>query len=208
MPLQAENLGAASQDVIAEFLDLQNQITDSLEIKNARYIYSEKKIRTIIMNSKFDFDLLNRVTGSAYSAESFAALAINRIKNANVTVSPSKTACVYGTYCGRNYVQEGWNYYRTYADKENSSQIAADLSYAANNWNLVIAAGSLGALASGVGAALAAGIAAGAAYNAWYGNNMASAINYNNTLSNCGTVTDVNIYTTYYTCYNQANFHE
>lgn len=76
----------------------------------------------------------------------------------------------------------------------------------ANNWALIATSGQIANVVPGIGNAIAIGIGVGAGWNAWYANSVANSLEYNNTFSNCGTVTDINKYTTVYSCYNQSNF--
>lgn len=201
-------IGAKVLDINEQFIELQNKVTSVLNVSNNRYVYSEQEVVNVIKNENFDFDELNKKYGTSYSEESFIKLALHNIENAKLGIQyfNEDTVCTYGTYCGRNAVEEGWNYFRFYYNKTETTTKVYQLRNLANNWTLVAAAGQFANYVPGLGTAIAVGIAAGVGWNAWYATSLSNAMEYNNTFSGCGTVTDINKFTTVYSCYNQSNF--
>ena len=178
------------------FIELQNNITESMTVRDGKYIYDEEVISSLINLSDVKFENIN------FTKEDFIEIAIKNIQETDLT----ENYLTRGIYCNSNFNAGGWNYTRAFASKSVTEGDIADLTYAANNWGLVAAgAGSATMFTGPVGAAFFAGFALGAGWNSWYASTLANSLTVKNN-GRCGTVTDINKYTTVFTVWSQEEF--
>ena len=184
--------------IINEFNQLQQDIDNTLIIENEKYIFDADKIESVINTSNFDFEELQRVTGINYTKSSFFEAVMYQIQNTVPSITYEKsTVCEvtpYGTYCGRNAVEHGWNYERKFSDKANSTRDAniwLDLYEQNMNKyhfddirNIQAVLPAWASILVGIGSS-------GAALETVFALNMGSTIRKYNT-GRCGTVIDVN----------------
>lgn len=190
-------------EINIEFWELQNKIDSLLTVGNGKYEYNEDEVRNLIISEHFDFDKFNAEMGTEYTEDSFITMVLNDIKNAVVYNSVSSR----GTYCNRNhYGDGGWNYNRAFNDNTRSGEVADGAEEAARNFGL---GGSISAITGlipyiGTYIALTMGLVGG--FGAWYFDTLAASVRKN--MSGCGTVVDINKYTTAFTVWDQRNFYE
>lgn len=184
------------QMVIEEMMNMQDQITETLRVEDNRYVYDYAKIKEIVFN--YNFEDFNQIRGTNYTNESFLQLAIHSIENTDLTPQIITTGI-----CGQTWVIEDWNYVRTAQTKAVSDAFVND----ARNYAEICASGGVigGTITSSV-PALAVVLVAAMELGALYYNTFANNLSYQNSLSNCGTVIDVNRFTFYYQIWNQANY--
>lgn len=171
------------EQILAEMQQMQDRITETLIIEDNKYIYDYDTIKEIV--DVYDFDEFNQVAGTNYTKESFLDIAIDSIENTDLTPQVIPTGI-----CGQTWNIEGWNYGRTAQTKAVSNALVND---AKNYVEICAAGGTIG------GAATAA---LGVAYYNTFANNLS----YQNSLSKCGTVIDINKFYFHYQIWNQANY--
>lgn len=113
----------SSQDFLDEFDSLQDDIDKVITIKDEKYVYNERNVIQVIENANFDFDGFNKKTGLNYTEEGFIKEVLYQLSTTEPKIVYSESSCsinTKGTYCGRNAVAEGWNYYRKFTDKTKS----------------------------------------------------------------------------------------
>lgn len=209
MPINAiENTEPTKEEVLKDFNNLQVQIDSVLKNDGAKYIYNENEVIEVIDEYNFDFSSFNKFFDTNYTEESFTDTALNLIENAELEYhSEGRETCdIRGTYCHKNGTSSGWNYDRFYKDKRNSEKAALGLDELSRNWSLIGAGGGLASLIPGIGPAIVAGIGLGAGWNSWYASTLAAAIRSNNSDGDCGTVTDINKFTTVFSVWSQREF--
>lgn len=197
------------EELVKSFNDLQSEIDKVLRIDDTKYVFNKEDVVNVINNYDFDFQTYNEYFHTNYTNEGFADIVIKMIENADLTYhsNDSGSCSLRGTYCGKNGTSSGWNYDRFYNNKTNSKKVADKLDELSRNWSLISgASGGIGAFLPGIGTAIASGIALGAVWNTWYTSTLASAIRSNNEDGNCGTVTDINKFTTVFTVWSQREF--
>jgi hypothetical protein len=193
-------------DIYQQFLDLQNKIDSVLTIANGRYNYNAKQIKNIINASGFNFNMLNKELGTNYTEQSFTNAVLTSIQNTVLTKTSNNNMMMAAatSYCNVNKTTSGWNYNRAFANNTKSGQIADKLEQTADNWALFGTASTISSFIPVVGPFIAAGMGLGSGFNAWYSNTLARAIRVN--MSGCGTVTDINKFTTVFTVWDQREF--
>ncbi|ARY90411.1 MULTISPECIES: hypothetical protein [Lacticaseibacillus] len=189
----------ARTEIQRDFLAMQDEITNQLDVLNGKYVYDFNTIEKIV--EKFDFATLNKETGSNFSAKNFLTVAINDI---NSTRLPRRTK--RGRYYNYNGTAEGWNYRRSFYDTWKSKAVAQQLNNAARDFGYFGPGigGALALAAGPVGAAMGAAFAGSSAFTSWYAGGLASSITYNNT--GAGVVVDINKYTQAYSVFDQKKF--
>lgn len=193
---------AKENDIAEQFEDLQNKITAVLDVSDDHYVYSEQKVIDVIRDENFDFALFNQVNNTNYTEQSFIELALNNIKEADLSLHPTDgPACTYGTYCGRNYETEGWNYYRSFNNKARTNAWINQLQGVINA--ALVGQISTMFIPNAAGIALNVGFTVSSVYN----EGLKDAISVKNTGS-CGTVTDINKFYAAYTVWSQEEFFE
>lgn len=205
------SINATEESIETRFNELQDEITESLDIdeENDKYIYNANYISSLVNN--FDVDELNDFYETDYTKESLTSFIIYRLD----TVKPSQAiptplnsteeinACsANSTYCGRNFYSTGWNYERFFTER---SITQTWIRYLREGATQAMFEALLGAATSGTSAASWALTFMSAASGLWK-NGFAKALEYNNNLSNCGVVADINTFTTAYTVWSQPNF--
>lgn len=208
-PINANESPMPSKEtVVEEFNELQNEIDKVLEIKGNRYVFDKEEVTRVVNDSGFNFENYNKYFGTDYTKNSFADTAVKMIETTNLEYKSEgdNTCSVRGTYCGKNGTSSGWNYDRFYNNKNNSEKAALGLDELSRNWGLIGSGGALAGLIPGIGPAIAAGIGLGAGWNVWYASSLASAIRSNNSDGSCGTVTDINKFTTVFSVWSQREF--
>lgn len=184
------------EQIIGEMMYMQDQITETLIIENNRYIYNYDTIKEIVDN--YNFEEFNQLFNTDYTNESFLNTAINLIRNTDLTPQISPAGI-----CGQTWTIEGWNYTRTAQTKAVSNAFVNDL----NNYAAICAAGgSIGGAATSAVPPVALLLAAVGTLGALYYETFANNLSYQNSLSGCGTVIDINKFTFYYQIWNQANY--
>ena len=203
----------AEEDIVEEFMDLQDKVTAVLEVDGDHYVYSEDEVISVIKAENFDFAALNEVLGTNYTEDSFIEMALYNIENTELGIRYADGSCpvqTRGTYCGRSAYEEGWNYTRTYLTESETDDAIVEirgLSNEQSDYSSIffilgdIYPGALGKLFSYI-ASLGLGISA--TWNKLY----CEALEYNNDLSSCGTVSDINKFTYIFDVWNQGNFYE
>lgn len=210
-PIYANEISEKTKDeIVEEFNRLQNAIDEQLIIENNYYVFNADDVYQTIINSDFDFDTFNKYFNTDYTSHTFAQDVISRIKDADLTIRYNNTCDVTrGTYCQRNAEESGWNYRRTYYDYKKSNEAADILKQAANDCDLgSYAAGALAILLPGIGSSIATALGVYTVLESWYLSTLADAIISNNKDGNCGTVTDINIFTSVFTVWSQKEFFE
>lgn len=203
----------AEEDIVEEFMDLQDKVTAVLEVDGDHYVYSEDEVISVIEAENFDFAALNEVLGTNYTEDSFIEMALYNIENTELGIRYTDGSCpvqTRSTYCGRNAEESGWNYTRVYRDKTNTDRYIDECWEGSDSFSSVSdPTGILWALLpSGIVQAVILAISAGTFVGATYFKLLAESLEYNNGLSNCGTVTDYNSFTFVFTVWNQSNFTE
>ncbi|MBM7689904.1 hypothetical protein BCR24_13510 [Enterococcus ureilyticus] len=190
---------------IQRFTDMQNEITLVLTIKNGRYVYDEKEIKSIV--DSFDFNKLATETGIEFTNESFFQEAITNIKN---TKFESQIQDRMANRYNRNYYEEGWNYQRVWWDESNTKRKIIEFEDVGQYAGL---AGGIGGLAGSavagmitgpIGVAISASIGFGVFYDGWYFSNVA--LNLNRIKNGTGTVYERNTWTTVYSLWTQDKY--
>ena len=134
MPLSV----SAEEDIVDQFMDLQDKVTAVLEVDGDQYVYSEDEVISVIKNENFDFEALNEVLGTNYTEDSFIEIALYNIENTELGIRYYEGSCpvqTRGTYCGRNADESGWNYDRYFRDKEQTQDWIDDSRDLANQWD-------------------------------------------------------------------------
>lgn len=195
-------IAANENDITMQFEELQNKVTEVLDVSGNHYVYSEQEVIDVIKGENFDFSLFNRVNNTDYTEDSFIELALNNIKNADLSLYYTEgNVCTYGTYCGRNYETEGWNYYRSFNNKTRTNAWINQLQGVLNAALL----GSISAmfLPNPGGMALTVGFTVTQLYN----EGLKDALTIKN-VGSCGTVTDINKFYAAYTVWSQEEYFE
>ena len=179
------------------FMELQDNITETLQVENGKYIFNEEKITSLVNDSSVNFEKFN------LTKESFIETAIYNIKNTKIfSVTPTNR----GIYCNRNYTTGGWNYDRFFNSKTKTQELIDDLHYAASNWTAISGvSGLLTAFLGPIGTVIAAGVASGSILNSWYASLLAKSLEVKNR-GYCGTVTDINKFTSIFKIWSQEEF--
>ena len=204
-----EGTKPSREKIIEEFNELQKEIDEVLDIKGNKYVFDKTEVIQVVNDSDFDFNTYNEYFNTNYTKDVFADTAVHLIETANLEYKSvgENTCSVRGTYCGKNGTSSGWNYDRFYNNKTNSEKSATKLDELSRNWALVAgSSGGISAFLPGIGTAIAAGIGLGAGWNSWYAGTLAAAIRSNNSDGNCGTVTDINKFTTVFSVWSQREF--
>ena len=195
---------ASEESIDVQFDNIQNEISNSLEIdeENDRYIYNSEYIQDLFED--FDVEAFNDYYGTEYTKQSLYDFVIYRLD----TVRPSQAniPVTRGDYCGRNYFTTGWNYQRWFTDKSKTNEWIGALRSEANSVMWTSGISAILSTIPGAGVLAAIDIILGPI--GWYKDTLADSLSYNNNLSNCGCVTDFNVFTTIFTIWNQANFYE
>lgn len=193
-----------NSEAVSAFNAMQDRITKSMTLVNGKYVYDYEKIHNIVY--EFDFTEINQELGTSWNRESFLQTAINLIDNfesKNIDESESACSLTRASMCNQNWETEGWNYGRSALDKNRTNY------YATLCDNYSVTTTGAGALAAKMTAAvpILAGImlAAGLGASLYY-SSFASWLRHNNSLTNCGTVVDINRFTCAYTIWTQPEF--
>lgn len=195
-------LAYEQETIDEEFKTLQNKIDSKLDIVYSNgeyvYLYNYDDIKEIIYHSGFDFKQFNDRYGTNYDESSFLKAVITSIDTTKLRSNITPIA----TYCNHNESTEGWNYYREFMSESVSKTTISDLRQTATNFRL---GGTAGGILIGTVSKLFGGVfKIGTAYDAWYFDTLANSIEAN--LSGCGSVVDVNKFTTVFTVWDQRNF--
>lgn len=202
---ETSDIYLASNKSEREFLDLQNEITLSLSEKNSRYVYDSNEIRNIVL--KYDFNLINESLDNPLSQDDFIDDVLQSLENviiAKPDSTPVSRAYPTGRICGLNGTYSIWNSTRDYNDKAKTS----DYSHRTRQDAIKIGAGAaitapiLGSMSFGVLAIVAAGLGT---YSVAKLTLIANDLDYYNAKSSCGTVLDMNKYTTKHYVFNQKD---
>lgn len=175
---------------------MQDRITETLIIEDNKYIYDYDTIKEIV--DVYDFDEFNQVAGTNYTKESFLDIAIDSIENTDLTPQVIPTGI-----CGQTWKIEGWNYVRTAQTKAVSNALVND---AKNYAEICRAGGTIGGAATSAVPAVAVVLVAASALGVAYYNTFANNLSYQNSLSKCGIVIDINKFYFHYQIWNQANY--
>ncbi len=194
---------AYESDTIDEaFKNLQNKIDSKLDIvyDNGEYVYSYNydDIKEIIYNSGFDFEQFNAKYGTNYDKTSFLNAVITSIDSTKLHSNVAPIA----NYCNHDESTQGWNYYREFMSESVSKNTVSDLRQTATNFRL--GGTGVGLLIGTVSKLFGGVFKLGTAYDAWYFDTLANSIEVN--MSGCGTVTDINKFTTVFTVWDQRDF--
>ena len=172
---------------LAGFMKMQDKITNTLSLKDGKYIYNEEKIREIVY--EYDFNAYNKKYNTSWTKQSFFNSAMKNIRDFK-DVKKSNGACqvetrgtARATMCGQNWESSGWNYADLCA--------TVGAGAAASTISVPVLAAVLGSF-GGIGKA--------------YYNSYARWIRYNNDLTSCGIVTDQNKFTQVYDIWTQPEF--
>lgn len=184
------------EQILAEMQQMQDRITETLIIEDNKYIYDYDTIKEIV--DVYDFDEFNQVAGTNYTKESFLDIAMDSIENTDLTPQVIPTGI-----CGQTWKIEGWNYVRTAQTKAVSNALVND---AKNYAEICRAGGTIGGAATAAVPAVAAILIAASALGVAYYNTFANNLSYQNSLSKCGTVIDINKFYFHYQIWNQANY--
>lgn len=192
-------------EAIDEFNEMQDQITKSMVLKDGKYEYDYDVVRDIVYN--FEFTKVNNQLGTNWNHENFLEEAINLIDNFENKESSeafaSTCSATRAAGCDENWESSGWNYGRTAMDTDTTTY------YATLSENYSVGAVGLGSVAARMTALvpILSGIlfAAGGATGFYY-SSFASWLRYNNSLTDCGTVVDINKFTFVYTIWTQPEF--
>ena len=99
---------------LAGFMKMQDKITNTLSLKDGKYIYNEEKIREIVY--EYDFNAYNKKYNTSWTKQSFFNSAMKNIRDFK-DVKKSNGACqvetrgtARATMCGQNWESSGWNY--------------------------------------------------------------------------------------------------
>lgn len=158
---------------------VQNEIDESLEMRNGKYAYNENEIKNIV--SKLDINDFNVYTKKAYTSKSLSDEIIKSIKGVEIKPSTYMTVMKTCNYQGRD---DGWNYYRSYSEHDSAVKWAARLKADANKLSL---SGLVTDKIPGpYGKALGFSVSVGSVYY----NGLANAITAKN--KSCGVVADQN----------------
>ena len=186
---------------LQRFTDMQNEITSVLTIKNGRYVYNEKEIKSIV--DSFDFNQLATKTGIEFTNESFFQEAMTNIKN---TKFESQIQGRNASRYNRNYYEEGWNYQRVWWDESNTNRKIIEFENVGQYAELAggVVAASASMITGPIGVAIAASIGFGVFYDGWYFSNVA--LNLNRIKNGTGTVYERNTWTTVYSLWTQDKY--
>lgn len=198
----------SKEEITEDFNKLQSEIDKVLLIENNHYVFNENEVYKVVSDYNFDFNTFNKYYETNYTSDTFAKYAIVLIKDADLSYKPieSSDVCeINGTYCGRNANTSGWNYNRYYRNKSKSAEAINNLRNAANT------AGDIGVgidVIEKIFPGITSAFGIGAKISEWYLDTLADAIASNNKDGDCGTVTDINKFTTVFTVWSQKEFVE
>lgn len=190
------------EDAIETFMEMQDEITDSMTVSEGKYSYNYEIIKSIVYG--FDFTNVNEKLGTDYTNESFLNLAINDIENTEITTNSEDSVCTIGAgMCKENWTSSGWNYERAAMDDNNTTGTISDCK----NWAAaLLASGTIGGATASVAPLAFILISASALGVAWYtmvGNSLESK---QKQADKCGVVMDINKYTYQYSIWTQPEF--
>ena len=192
---------------LAGFMKMQDKITNTLSLKDGKYIYNEEKIREIVY--EYDFNVYNKKYNTSWTKQSFFNSAMKNIRDFK-DVKKSNGACqvetrgtARATMCGQNWESSGWNYVRVARNTSGAKKLANEMDDAAD----LCATVGAGAAASTISVPVLAAVLGsfGGIGKAYY-NSYARWIRYNNDLTSCGIVTDQNKFTQVYDIWTQPEF--
>lgn len=191
------------EDTIVAMNDLQNRITAVLELRDGKYTYNYNEIKNIVY--EYEFEDANEYFGTNYTQESFLNKTISLIEDYEYTENENiPSVCAVNGICNQTWTIDGWNYTRTAQTKQVTAALVNDCR---NSANILTAGGSIGAGITWSVPPLAAILGGAGALGALYYNNLANNLEYQNSLSNCGTVLDINkLFPVYYQIWNQVNY--
>lgn len=195
-----QNMELEKNKSMEAFLDMQDQITSTLKVKNEHYVYDKDEVKDIIY--KFNFDDLKKNTDLNYTKETFYNEAINSIEN--TVLKPTFTTRNANKY-NRNHYESGWNYIRSWLDTNKAKNSIKNLYDAAD----VLAAGGgvggiVGIIASGPLAPISGFLSAIGGLTALYFTNMARNTEYKN--NGTGVVLEINKFTGIYSVWSQDEY--
>lgn len=186
-----ENKDIIEEQILQQFDELQNNITANLRVENQRYVYDYETIHNLIIN--YDLEPLNEVLGTNYTHDSLEALMLNDIEK--TVIQPQ----VYSTYCKDSGQLWGWNYDRYLTTKQETENWASALDAEA------IKEGTLSVITAFAGPfGRAIGTISG--IKGLYRSLLSRDLRSVNKESDCGVVTDINRYSSWYTITNQLYF--
>lgn len=195
------NSSIRSQNALASFQNMQDQITATLGEDGNKYTYNEDTIRNIVYS--FDFSELRENTDLDYDANTFFTQAMNNIKETKlIKISPKG-----GNKYNVNKYEEGWNYAKMWMDENNTKKKIHELNSTAADLGLggtIGGAVGKGLITGALGTILVVMAGLGVAVEAWLLNNVAR--NLGNVRNGTGTVLDINRFTAYYNCWSQDKY--
>lgn len=194
-------------EILTGFMNMQNEITNSLSLKDGKYVYNEEVIKEIV--NAYDFTEYNKKFNSSWTKQSFFDLAMKNIKEfedvkkMNGSCPIDTNGSVRATMCGQNWESSGWNYVRVARDKNGANKLANEMEDAAALCGVMGVAGAATVISVPALAAIM-GVASGISQA--YFNSYARWIRYNNDLTSCGIVTDQNKFTAVFDIWTQPEF--
>lgn len=191
-------------------MDMQNEITLSLNKSNFKYKYDYEVIKEIVY--AFDFTEINLLTGGQITSEGFLEMAIEGIESVRFPAIETY-AYTTGPMCGVNKTDSIWNSTREYRNKSRTTTHANYLMaegkfIQANSANLT--AGGFRAIVAGIAvwspplAAAIKVVKGGYGAIGWWMRNVSTSLTNSNKKNSCGTVLDINL-VGWYSSWNQID---
>lgn len=167
--------------VLAEFKEMQDEITENLELSFDGYVYNYETIKKIV--NDFDFTDVNEHLNFEYTNESFLEEAIGWIDETDtrsLMMAPRAS-------CNAHYQTSGWNYDRWYMRSSYIPTWLYETRKVVNNNGLAV-----GGIAIIIGAMPGAILGLADLGYGWYWNGLMNEVEYKNT--GCGVVYDIDKY--------------
>lgn len=183
------------ETVLAEFKEMQDEITENLELSFDGYVYDYETIKKIVYD--FDFTDVNTHLNFEYTNESFLEEAIGWIDETDtgaMMMTPRAT-------CNLHYQTDGWNYNRWYMRSSAVKPWIYETTRVVNNNKL--RAGGIAIIIGAMPGGFVPGVFLGLAdlgYD-WYWTGLMNQVDYKNT--GCGVVYDIDKYVGMYSVWDQ-----
>jgi len=188
--------------------DLQNEITEHLGKKDGKYVYDYETIKNIVYS--YDFTEINKELGQTWTKETFLGTVILNIESTEVE-SRTKRAYVTGRICNVNKTDKIWNSRREYRDRQKTSvhiyKLRLDADSISAAWTLTKESNiqllmALYPVYPGLSLAITLGGLAKEVPVRWM-KGVANSLTNSNNKGYCGTVLDINSFTSVYSSWNQ-----